>query len=94
MEPTEETALQPAKPAQVEVLPAVKTRSIWRSAFWPALGGALIWAAQELLPEILAARRASRDGVQPTVDGDSTRVVRIATRQPRAGRRHRWGRAN
>ena len=43
------------------------------SDIWPMVGSALVWAARELLPEVLTAWRASHAGVlQPTSRKSST----------------------
>lgn len=73
----------------VELLPA-QTR---RGRIWPLVGGALIWAARELLPEVLAAWRVSRaDASRPTSRKSNTWGV-AALAHRRGGHRHRWGRA-
>lgn len=81
------TAAQP-----IASSPAAGTRVAWRGSFWPALGSALVWAARELLPEALAAWRASRVGTPP-----STWVAEVARRRwvtrEWGGHRHRWGRS-
>ncbi len=64
-----------------------------RSRFWPLIGGALTWAARELLPEVLAAWRTSRAGVVRPISSKSVASGQVASKQLRAGRRHRWGRA-
>jgi Fe-S-cluster-containing hydrogenase component 2 len=63
------------------------------SRIWPLVGGALIWAARELLPEVIAAWRASRSGTLQPASRRSTTVGLAAVAHRRAGRRHRWGRA-
>lgn len=64
-----------------------------RGRFWPMVGGALVWAARELLPEVLTAWRTSRTGIVQPADRRSVTFGRVASQKPRAGRRHRWGRA-
>ncbi|OQA47146.1 MAG: hypothetical protein BWY52_00333 [Chloroflexi bacterium ADurb.Bin325] len=62
MSQEDETALVPAARPRGEVLPAAPRLS----RLWPLAGAALIWAARELLPEILAAWQAARSRtVQP-----------------------------
>ncbi len=74
---------------EVEQLPV----ELRRSRIWPMVGGALIWAARELLPEVIAAWRASRAGTgQPASRKSTTIGLTVATRR-RASHRHRWGRA-
>lgn len=90
---TDEATLQTIEPKQGEILPVVESRSIWRDAIWPALGSALIWAGRELLPEVLAAWRASRTSVVQPINYEPSRSRPIASVFRRAGRRHRWGRA-
>lgn len=75
--------------AGAELLPA-KPR---RGRFWPMVGGALVWAARELLPEVLTAWRTSRTGIVQPADRRSVTFGRAASQKPRAGHRHRWGRA-
>ena len=76
-----------------QVLPAEPQRR----RFWPMVGGALVWAARELLPEVLTAWRSSRAGATRPGGrqsaGHTATSVQIASQQPRAGHRHRWGRA-
>lgn len=79
--------------AGVELLPAEPRRG----RFWRLVGGALVWAARELLPEVLTAWRSSRAGaIRPDGHqsaGHTATSIQIASQQPRAGHRHRWGRA-
>ncbi len=88
----DETALEPVKPTQIEVLPAAAPRSIWRSAVWPALGSALIWAGRELLPQVLAAWQASRTGAAQPVTRQPGALLGLTRPSGRVGHRHRWGR--
>jgi NAD-dependent dihydropyrimidine dehydrogenase PreA subunit len=73
---------------RAEVLPAEPRYS----RLWPMVGGALVWAARALLPEVIAVWRSSRAGVsQPAslrLDASNRRTS--ANRQN--GHRHRWGR--
>lgn len=64
-----------------------------RSRIWPMVGGALAWAARELLPELLAAWRTSRLGILQPMSRKSTTSDLAVSKQRRAGQRHRWGRA-
>ena len=76
----------------VEVLPAEPRPS----RFWPMVSGAFVWAARELLPEVFSAWRKSRAGQLGAVQSVSRNSVtfgRAASRRPRSGHRHRWGRA-
>ncbi|MGQ9491846.1 MAG: indolepyruvate ferredoxin oxidoreductase subunit alpha [Anaerolineae bacterium] len=72
----------------VELLPA----EAQRSRIWPLVGGALVWAARELLPEILAAWRTSRAGVELPANRKSVTLRQQAPRRRRTGHRHCWGR--
>lgn len=74
--------------AGAELLPAEPRRG----RFWPMVGGALVWAARELLPEVLTAWRTSRTGIVQPADRRSVRFGRVASQGPHAGHRHRWGR--
>ncbi len=71
-----------------KVLPAEPQRR----SVWPLVGAGLIWAARELLPEVLAAWRAARAGSLQPAAHRSTTFGHVASLQRRAGRRHRWGR--
>ncbi len=73
---------------EVEVLPAASQRS----RFWPAVGGALVWAARELLPEVLAAWHSYRAGAILPASPRSPAPGRAALHRPRGGHHHRWGR--
>jgi ferredoxin len=74
---------------EIEVLP-VESR---RNRLWPTVGGALIWAARELLPEVMAVWRASRaGGLQATSLRPDASGQRMPVDQYK-GHRHRWGRA-
>lgn len=73
---------------QVEHLPIVPRHS----RIWPLIGGALTWAARELLPEVIAAWQASRSGALQPASRQSTISGLAAAAHRRAGRRHRWGR--
>lgn len=78
-----------ARRPEVEVLPAEPRRS----RFWPMVGGALVWAARELLPEVIAAWRTPRaKELQPTSRNSTTFGLAAVTHR-RTGHRHRWGRA-
>ena len=72
-----------------EVLPAVS----WRSRLWPMIGSALVWATRELLPEVIAAWRASRTGVSQPISCKPDASVRRTSTARRNGHRYRWGRA-
>lgn len=76
---------------QADVLPAVRRRS----PIWPMVGGALVWAARELLPEVLAAWRASGAGVRQAISykPDAFNQLSSMSMNRRKGHRHRWGRA-
>lgn len=63
-----------------------------RSRIWPLVGGALVWAARELLPEVLTAWRASSAGVLRSVARRSMTFGQVASQRRCAGYRHRWGR--
>jgi hypothetical protein len=52
-------ALSPQYSGEVVAAPAPAVRSVWRQQMWPAVGVALVGAGRELLPEVLAAWRAS-----------------------------------
>jgi Fe-S-cluster-containing hydrogenase component 2 len=74
--------------AAMEVLPAAARRG----RFWPLAGSALIWAARELLPEVLAAWRTYHgEAVQPA-SPRSAALRQAALHRPRGGHQHRWGR--
>ena len=77
-----------ARRPQIEVLPAAPRRS----RLWPAVGGALVWAARELLPEVIAAWRTSRMRVVQPTSRKSVTFGQVASRKPHSGHRHRWGR--
>lgn len=82
------SALEPVSQARVEVLPAESRHT----RIWPVVGSALIWAARELLPELLAIWQASRSGViQPA--RQTAPLPQVASQPSRIGHRHRWGRA-
>ncbi len=68
-----------------EVLPAEPQRR----SVWPLVGAGLIWAARELLQEVLAAWRASRAGVSQSAPRRSTTFGHVASLHRRAGHRHR-----
>ncbi|MCX6028118.1 MAG: 4Fe-4S binding protein [Chloroflexi bacterium] len=72
-----------------EVLPAVT----WRRRLWPMIGGALVWATRELLPEVIAAWRASHAGVSQPISFKPDASVRRTSTARRNGHRYRWGRA-
>jgi hypothetical protein len=62
------------------------------SRLWPMVGGALVWAARELLPEVLTAWRASHaTGSQPTRFKPNAFNQRTPTTRQH-GHRYRWGR--
>jgi hypothetical protein len=63
-----------------------------RSRIWPAVGGALLWVARELLPEIIVAWQASQAGVMQPTSRKTVMPDQVASQQCRAGHRHRWGR--
>jgi len=86
---TPEEALEPMRLPQVEIMSPVARRS----QLWPMVGSALVWAARELLPEMLAAWRTSRAGVLQPASRESVTVGLIASKRSRFGHRHRWGRA-
>jgi len=77
-----------ARRPQLEVLPAAPRHS----RLWPAVGGALVWAARELLPAVIAAWQASRADVSHSTNlkPDASHLTVRAYR--RTGHRHRWGR--
>ena len=82
-------AISLARRPEIEVLPATSRRS----RLWPAVGGALVWAARELLPEVIAAWRTPRAvELQPTSRNSTTFGLAAFTHR-RTGHRHRWGRA-
>ncbi|MGC8780247.1 MAG: indolepyruvate ferredoxin oxidoreductase subunit alpha [Anaerolineae bacterium] len=85
--PATDEALRPR--SEVEVLPAEARRS----RIWPLVGSALVWAARELLPEVVAALRASRGVALPATGRRSTALGAAAPARRRSGHRHRWGRA-
>lgn len=73
----ETRAIVPAKPAPVDSAitarrPAIRVPSSarLRSTIWPAVGSALIWAARDLLPEVIAAWQTPRE------DTTSSHVLR------------------
>jgi ferredoxin len=73
----------------VEVFPSESRRG----RVWPVVGGAVMWAARELLPEVIAAWRASQPvGAQPT-NRQSVMFGQVSSRRSRTSHRHRWGRA-
>lgn len=97
-----QTSLMPAAPTMTsaaavslthqpdaQVLPAEPQRR----RFWPMVGGALVWATRELLPEVLAAWRTSQSGIPRSPGRKSVTFGRMASQPSRAGHRHRWGRA-
>lgn len=92
-----EMALTPVPEARVAVLPAQPQRRIW-----PLVGAALVWAARELLPEILAAWQAARNKTaqqaglaQDVADSltPASRPLASGVFANRRGRRLRRGRA-
>jgi hypothetical protein len=73
---------------EIKLLPAEPRRK----RFWLAVGGALVWAARELLPEVIAACQTSRaKELQPT-SRKSTTFGLAALAHRRSGHRHRGGR--
>lgn len=78
-----------ARRPELDLLPAEPRRN----RFWPVVGGALVWAARELLPEVIAAWRASRSGALQPASRKSTTIGLAAVAHRRTGHRHRWGRA-
>lgn len=87
------SAIVPAKiesrRPEVEIAPA----ALRRSQFWPMVGSALVWAAHELLPEVIAAWRTSRAGVSQATDFGLIATNRRPSTNRRGGHRHRRGRA-
>jgi hypothetical protein len=77
-----------ARRPQIEVLSA----EMRRSRLWPAVGGALVWTARELMPAVIAAWRASRAGIAQanSFGPDASHLIVRAYR--RTGHRNRWGR--
>lgn len=85
----EQPAGQVRRP-EVEVLPAASQS---RTRFWPMVGSALVWAARELLPEVISVWRTSRPEVSQVVSSTpATTGQRISVNRHK-GHRHRWGRA-
>jgi hypothetical protein len=82
------SALEPVPQARVEVLPAEPHHS----RIWPAVGSMLIWAARELLPELLAIWQASRSKVILPAR-ETAPLPQVASQPSRIGHRHRRGRA-
>jgi len=74
---------------EVEVLPARPRHS----RIWPVIGGALVWAARELLPEVIAAWQASRTADSPPASREPATFGVVMRTHRGTGRRHRWGRA-
>jgi hypothetical protein len=72
-----------------EVLPVAPRPS----RIGPVIGGALVWAARELLPEVLAAWRTSQGGILRRSGRKSVTFGRMTSQPSRVGHRHRWGRA-
>jgi len=82
-------AFCPTARPKVEILPSAARRN----RLWPIVGSALVWAARELLPEVIAAWRAPRVGIlRPGSRKPATSGLPAST-QRRTGHRHRWGRA-
>jgi NAD-dependent dihydropyrimidine dehydrogenase PreA subunit len=77
-----------ARSPVVEVLPSESRRG----RVWPIVGGALVWAARELLPEMLAAWRTSHAEVLQPTSRKSVTFGQVASQHSRTGHRHRWGR--
>lgn len=75
---------------EVEVLPATSQP---RARFWPMVGGALVWAARELLPEVISAWRMSRPEISQMISSTPTTTVQRVSVNRQEGHRHRWGRA-
>ena len=73
---------------EVEVLPAEPRRS----RLWPMVGGALVWAVRELLPEIVDSWRASRAEVSQPISFRPDVFNRRTSANRQSGHRHRWGR--
>jgi Fe-S-cluster-containing hydrogenase component 2 len=73
---------------EIQVLAAERRRS----RLWPTLGGVLVWAARELLPEVLAAWRASRADVPQSIRFKPHAFDLRTSTSRRGGHRHRWGR--
>lgn len=94
-----QTAIAPLK--TVEAAEALRQRSdgellpaeTQRSRIWPLVGGALIWAARELLPEVLAAWRASRANASQPIGRKSSPLGVAVFGHRRSGHRHRRGHA-
>lgn len=75
---------------EVEVLPAASQS---RARFWSMVGSALVWAARELLPEVVSAWRTPRSDVSQAVSlTPATTGQRVSVNRQK-GHRHRWGRA-
>jgi Fe-S-cluster-containing hydrogenase component 2 len=85
---SEEEASLALRP-EIQVLPAERHRS----QLWSMVGSALVWAARELLPEVIAAWRASHDEVLQSISYKPVAPRRRAPARQRNGHRYRWGRA-
>lgn len=75
---------------EVEVLPAASQS---RTRFWPMVGSALVWAARELLPEVISVWRTSRPEVSQVVSSTPATTGQRVSVNRHKGHRHRWGRA-
>ena len=96
-EPERPTAVVPVAAAatrglrarpDVELLPP-ETR---RGRIWPLVGGALVWAARELLPEVLGALRASRGTISSATGNRLRSSGLMGVSRRRMGHRRRRGR--
>jgi Fe-S-cluster-containing hydrogenase component 2 len=86
------TSVEPAALVRGPVSEALQP-AVHRNRLWPLVGGALVWAARELLPEILAAWRASRVAALQGASRQSALRDQVAPQRSQGARRHRWGRA-
>jgi len=99
-EPERPTAVVPVVPVaaaaagglrarpDVELLPAEPRGS----RIWPLVGGALVWAARELLPEVLEALRASRGTISSATGNRLRSSGLMGVSRRRMAHRHRRGR--
>jgi len=74
--------------ARGKSLPATTVDSGKQGGFWPMLGGALVWAGRQLLPEILALWRQNATQYQPSTRA-SPHVSAASTDLLQGGWRHR-----
>jgi Fe-S-cluster-containing hydrogenase component 2 len=78
----------------VQVLAKRRTSRLWSTVgpLGAALESALVWAARDLLPEVIAGWRESRAGLSQSRGYKPKASGRRAAARRSGGQRHRWGR--